>query len=77
MVNMISVDLTPCLEKIIAPTLIIWGNEDRITPLSDGKLMHNRIKDSKFKIIDGAGHSPYFTHPDQVVKNILTVIENI
>lgn len=70
MLNLISVDLTSDLEKIKVPTLIIWGKEDRVTPLSDGKLMHKLIKGSKLKIISGARHSPQFTHPEKVAKEI-------
>lgn len=70
MVNLISSDLKPLLPKIKAPTLIIWGKEDRVTPLSDGKLMHKLIKDSKLKIIEHTRHSPQFTHPAEVADAI-------
>ena len=71
MVNLISVDLTNILEKINIPTLIIWGKEDSVTPLSDGIMMHKLIKGSKLKIIDSARHSPQFTRPEEVAKEIL------
>ncbi len=70
MINLISEDLTPILEKITAPTLLIWGEFDKTTPLSDGKLMHQKIKNSKLYVIKGARHSPQFTHPNEVVKEI-------
>lgn len=74
MANLIAVDLSPFLVKITTPTLIIWGSDDKITPLKDGKLMHTLIKNSKLEIIDGARHSPQFTHPEIVIKKI---VENI
>lgn len=70
MINLISEDLTPVLEKISVPTLLIWGEFDKTTPLSDGKLMHQKIKNSKLYVIKGARHSPQFTHPKEVVKEI-------
>ena len=71
MVNLISTDLTPELTKVKAPTLIIWGAEDRTTPLSDGKLMNKLIPNSKLHIAKGARHSPQFTHPKEVCAKIV------
>jgi len=71
MINLISTDLKPILPQIKTPTLIIWGREDNVTPLSDGKLMHNLIKNSKLEIISEARHSPMFTHSKEVVDIIL------
>lgn len=69
MVNLISLDLTPILTKIKTPTLIIWGQDDKTTPLTDGKLMHKLIKNSKLKIIKGR-HCPHYTHPKEVAEII-------
>lgn len=70
MVNLISIDLTPELHKVSVPTLIIWGKEDRITPLKDAKLMYELIPNSRIHIIKGARHSPQFTHPEKVCEKI-------
>jgi pimeloyl-ACP methyl ester carboxylesterase len=75
MANLISMDLTNQLEKITTPTLIIWGVQDKATPLSDGKLIHQLIKKSDLYIIEGAGHSPHFSHSELVSKKILSAIK--
>jgi len=72
MVNLIRVDLTDIFEKINTPTLIIWGENDKLTPLSDGKLINRLVINSKLVIIKGARHSPNFTHP----KEVLEIIKN-
>lgn len=69
MINLISSDLKPILSEIKIPTLIIWGKEDKITPLSDGILMNKEIKSSKLVILN-ARHSPQFTHPEKVAETI-------
>lgn len=74
MINLISVDLISQLDKITAPTLIIWGRLDKIAPLSDGRLMHRRIKESRLCVVDEASHSPQFTHPQEVCQRILDEI---
>lgn len=70
MLNLINTDLAKIFSKIKVPTLIIWGKQDKVTPLSDGILMHKLIKDSQLKVIDKAQHSPQFTHPKEVIKII-------
>lgn len=70
MTNLISQDLTPILSKIKIPTLLLWGEKDKTTPLSDGKLMHKLIKGSKLEIIKGARHSPHYTNSKEVAEKI-------
>lgn len=72
MINLLNSDKSLKPEKIQTPTLIIWGREDKITPLSDGILINNLIKDSKLEIISAAKHSPQFTHPNQVAEAIIS-----
>ena len=60
MKNILAEDLTDYLGKIKTPTLLVWGREDKTTPLADGEMMKLKIKDSKLKVVDGANHSlPY------------------
>ncbi|OGM76800.1 hypothetical protein A2210_00650 [Candidatus Woesebacteria bacterium RIFOXYA1_FULL_40_18] len=66
MLNLIKTDLTAEFKKISVPTLIIWGQDDRITPLSDGQLINKLIKNSKLKTIEGARHAPFYTHAGEV-----------
>jgi pimeloyl-ACP methyl ester carboxylesterase len=77
MINLISTDLKPMLSQIQIPTLIIWGREDKITPLSDGISMSNLIKNSKLEIIENAHHSPQFTNPKEVIDAVLGFYEYI
>lgn len=58
------------LDKINTPTLIIVGNQDTATVPAKSERMHARIKNSKFVIIEGAGHSSSVEEPEQVNKAI-------
>ncbi len=66
MINLTHHDICPFLPNIKVPTLIIWGKDDKVTPLSDGVLMNRLIKNSKMEIIGGARHAPFYTHPKEV-----------
>ena len=56
MVNVTQEDLTPLLAHITSPTGIFWGTKDTMTPVADGKLMHERIKKSTLHLFRGAKH---------------------
>jgi pimeloyl-ACP methyl ester carboxylesterase len=38
------------------PVLIVWGAEDRITPLAQGEKMHQLIPQSALEVVPGCGH---------------------
>ena len=44
------------LNKISIPTLIICGNDDKLTPVAQSEFMLKNISNSELKIIDNAGH---------------------
>jgi pimeloyl-ACP methyl ester carboxylesterase len=45
------------------PTLIVWGKQDKIIPVSVGKRLHQAIPDSQLFVIDDSGHSPAEERP--------------
>ena len=55
-VKIVAEDLQPLLSKIVAPTLLIWGGDDRETPLWMGKTMEREIKDAGLIVFDGRSH---------------------
>ncbi len=70
MSNIVSQDQRDELQFVKAHTLIIWGSQDKTTPLSHGRLMNKTITGSTLKIIDEAGHSPHYAHPKEVANYI-------
>ena len=73
--KVINEDLTPLLPKIKVPTLIIWGEKDQITPLSDAFLMKKEIKNSKLEILKDTGHAPHLENPKVLSQKILNFID--
>jgi pimeloyl-ACP methyl ester carboxylesterase len=53
------------LDQIKAPTLIIWGKNDNVTPPEVGEKFHELIPHSKLVWIDECGHAPMMEHPVQ------------
>jgi pimeloyl-ACP methyl ester carboxylesterase len=44
------------LPNLKMPVLIVWGDVDHITPLSEGQKMHELIPQSQMNVIPGCGH---------------------
>lgn len=40
------------------PTLIVWGEDDKVTPVEDGHLLHERILHSRMVVLRDCGHVP-------------------
>ncbi len=66
LVRLVNEDLRRLLPEIKKPTLLIWGENDTATPLSDGELMEKLIPDSGLVTAKGAGHYAYLEQPDFV-----------
>ncbi len=73
--KVIAEDLSHLLDDINVPTLVIWGNEDKILPVSTTKLFRKRIKDCRVRIVWGAGHHPH-VEKEEVFVEIVTEFLN-
>ncbi|MGH8105266.1 MAG: alpha/beta fold hydrolase, partial [Arenimonas sp.] len=60
-------DVTNELSKITCPTLMVVGDEDRTTPLSNANNIAAHIANTDLKIIPECGHSSALEKPEQVV----------
>lgn len=58
-VNVVNEDLAPLLKSIKNETLLIWGDQDKATPLKDAKLMEQKIPNAGLAVLNGAGHFSY------------------
>jgi pimeloyl-ACP methyl ester carboxylesterase len=61
--NILRDDVTDLLPKIVAPTLLVWGTLDALTPLRDGQQMAGLIPDSRLSVYNGAAHMPMIDQP--------------
>jgi len=68
--NVIAENLKPSLPGIKSPTLVIWGEKDKITPIADGKLIAESIPGAKFAVIKNVGHFVFLEKPEEFVKLI-------
>lgn len=72
--RIIKENLEGVLDKIIVPTLIIWGEKDNAMPLEHTKIMQSRIKNSKLVVIKNATHWPFLEQPVEFCKIVTDFI---
>jgi pimeloyl-ACP methyl ester carboxylesterase len=69
-----------CFEKklpaVKAPTLILFGEQDRIVPTGNAELLARQIPDSKVKFIPGAGHHFPLETPQATVAAIVEFLSS-
>ena len=68
--KVIKEDLSDILSEVQVSTLIIWGEKDNITPLSDAYKINNKIKNSQLEIISGVGHNLHLEAPEELAETI-------
>lgn len=61
-------DLSRDMSNIKVPTLIIWGADDKVTPLREAHRLSRLIKNSELKIMSTSGHFSFLDNPDLTVK---------
>jgi pimeloyl-ACP methyl ester carboxylesterase len=53
------------LSQMDVPVLLVWGREDKGTPLRCGLEMHRILKGSRLEILEDAGHVPNFDRAEE------------
>ena len=65
------------VSKISAPTLLVWGNNDTITPPFVGEEFHKLIPNSKLLFIDECGHAPMMEQPEEFNRYLNDFLQEI
>ncbi|MBR1544354.1 MAG: alpha/beta hydrolase, partial [Alphaproteobacteria bacterium] len=68
-------DLAPIARKVKVPTVLIYGENDNITPVYFGKKYNKLIKDSKFYILPTFDHNSILNAGKYQVSSI--ILDNV
>ncbi len=63
LVMAVNEDIVPYMPKVTQPALLIWGDNDTATPLSDGQKMEKLMPEAGLAVINGAGHYSFLDNP--------------
>ena len=76
MSQVIREDIRHELPLLKIPALVIWGSQDKVTPVRNLEFFR-KIPDVRIKMVEGARHSPQFTHPEEVAKQVALFMEEL
>ena len=62
--------LTPLIADIDLPTLLIWGEHDKVVPLSVSRQFQEQLIDAQLEVIKDAGHLVEIEEPNAVASRI-------
>lgn len=59
------------LHRIDVPTLLLWGESDRIVTPAYGRAYAELIPRARFELIPAAGHAPHIEQPDAFIEHVV------
>jgi pimeloyl-ACP methyl ester carboxylesterase len=65
------------LARLTVPSLVVWGEEDGLTPWSEQDLLLTSLRDARLARIVGAGHLSPVEDPGQVVAALLGFLRDV
>jgi len=68
-------ELTLFMKQISAPTLLLWGDKDKLVNISYAEQLQQEIKGSKLQIIPDCGHPIFDEKPDKTSALMLEFIK--
>ena len=63
------------LNKIKAPTLLVWGDQDGMVPRSDQDAQMAAIAGSRLVVYEGAGPGVHWEEPERFASDLVTFVE--
>lgn len=70
-------DSAGALDRITAPTLIVWGDQDAILPHDDQAALAAAIPDARLVVYPGAGHAFYWEEPERIASDLVAFIQDV
>jgi pimeloyl-ACP methyl ester carboxylesterase len=68
-------DFLERLERIVIPTLVVWGRNDRVVPAADAAGYAERVRDSQVLVYDRTGHVPMAERPTRFNRDLERLVD--
>lgn len=65
------------MNKITAPTQIIWGRQDQVLDVSGAEVLSNAIPGSQVEILENCGHSVVMERPRKTAKLMMDFLSSL
>ena len=70
-------DIMDRVGDIRAPSLVICGGDDRLTPPKYAQFLADKITDARVEIIDGAGHMVMIEKPEEFNRRVMDFLRTL
>lgn len=64
------------IHRIEAPTLLVWGQDDRLVPLVYAEEFARRLARTRIEVVKGAGHAPHLEQPETAAHLVQAFLED-
>jgi pimeloyl-ACP methyl ester carboxylesterase len=64
------------LHRVQAPTLLVWGSEDRVFPPAHADTWQALLPSARIQLIDGVGHLPHVEEPQRFCEVVVPFFES-
>lgn len=71
------VPLEPELPKIQVPTLVLWGDRDRVLDVSSVEVMQPLLRKPTVVVMKDCGHAPMLERPEETAQHYQTFLDNL
>jgi pimeloyl-ACP methyl ester carboxylesterase len=73
----VDADQTAVLAEIHAPTLILWGKQDRVLHVDNAGLLQEKIPGSRRVLFEQTGHVPMVEKPKETAQNFRNFLKEV
>ncbi len=73
----LELDLASELDRISAPTLIVWGDQDTHALREEQQAMLDAMHDARLLVYEGAGHSLHLEEPARLAADVAAFVEEL
>jgi pimeloyl-ACP methyl ester carboxylesterase len=70
MAGLLDDDPSAELAHLAAPTLVLWGDRDRVLPCEEQEELASRIPKARLGVYEGGGHAFYWEDPARVAADV-------
>jgi pimeloyl-ACP methyl ester carboxylesterase len=73
---LLEIDRPVALDRIGAPTLVVWADRDAAAPRNDQIALVEGIPDAELLVYEGAGHALHWEEPERFAADLVTFLGN-
>ncbi|NKE34558.1 alpha/beta hydrolase [Natronococcus sp. JC468] len=67
-------DVSDRLERVRVPTLVMHGTNDKVVPVANGKLLGEKIPDTRLELVEGGSHCFFIEDSERVNETLLSFL---